>query len=71
MTKGLTFGAWLFWMSMRYCGCTECYGRFLFHEKSFFLMVQPKPVPEFYAWSCRAGWYVGLGWFRLFVRRSK
>lgn len=67
----LTFTSWLFIMQLRYCGCDECYGRYLFRERSWHLMVQPKPVPEFYFETCQAGWRAGLGWFRLVVKRGR
>lgn len=66
----LSLGAWLFITSMRYCGCEECYGRYLFRERSFTLMIQPAPAPRFYWETCEAGWRFGLGWFRLCIYRQ-
>jgi hypothetical protein len=67
----MSFSAWALWLDLRFCECDECYGRYLFRERSFTVQVTPAPLPRFYAWVCDAGWYVGLGWFRVFVARSK
>ena len=40
-------------------------------QKSWRLFVEPSPLPVFEAWSCVAGWYVVVGWFRLFLARHK
>lgn len=62
------FKCWLLLHHMIWkCGC---FSRPLVLERSWKLYVEPSPLPEFYAWECEAGWYVGVGWFRLFVARA-
>lgn len=63
-------GSFIFIKQLQYCGCDECYGRYLFREESWYLMVTPCPIPRFYYEPCEWGWRFGLGWFRLAVKRG-
>lgn len=65
----MSLGSWIFIMGLRYCPCEECYGRYLFRERSFTLQINPAPLPRFYFEECEAEWRFGLGWFRLCVKR--
>ena len=59
---------WLLLHSLTWkCGC---YSRALARERSWNLYVEPSPLPEFSAWECEAGWYITVGWFRLFLARG-
>lgn len=47
-----------------------CMGTISSVRNPWHLSIEPAPVPRFDGWSCEAGWYVKLGWFRFFIARG-
>lgn len=66
----LTWDAWWLYTSLRFCPCLDCYGRFLFRERSWSLVFHPVPFPEFYFHTYKRGWRICVGWFLLTVYRK-
>jgi len=47
------------------CYCDGCLERPLFRDWSWWLSVNPAPIPIFKVQECSGGWRVFLGWFIL------
>ena len=63
--------SWNFIQSMRYCSCTECYGRILLNERWMRVTFFPVPALNFGYYECRAAWVFYLGWFRVDVYKQE